>query len=242
MAHIGKLGEAVAGILQFPLPTVRKFARVLRDEKMISKKGHGRGADHATALDAARLIIALMVTPRPAESAEVAGDFGALVLSHASEAKIISGGKQIGGSFTLAAACGLPKRHRFDEAVAAILSGFAEERFVEAFLSEARRLHEQLPLVDTPQVSIGVHDTGLGAKIRLGSSEYHYTFHSMVDVKPGKLDAAARQFEKALKKYRRGIHSFRQVDIKELRAIAAVLNGKEIDIDALLKERVKDGK
>jgi hypothetical protein len=240
MAHIGKLTEAVAEALQFPLPTVRKFARVLREEELISKKGHGRGADHATPLDAARLIIALMVTARPAEAGEVVRDFGALVMGHAQEMRITRGDRVTGATFTLAAACGLPKRHAFDAAVAAIISGFSDDRFISAFLSEAHQLVTELPFVSLPRVEVGVLDTALAAGIQIGSNSYKYNFGAFVDCPVGEpLDKAARQFERVARKYKRGIESRRTVDLDVLRKIALVVNGAEIDIEGLLAQRVR---
>jgi hypothetical protein len=220
MALVSELNAATAAALTYPLPTVAMFSRVLREAGLISKKGRGRGAAHATPIDGARMLIALLTTPTPfaggrmAQAVDCVTDFGGLVQDEGYNAELVHGVPNSG--FTLAAAYGLPKRHTFEQAVAAILAGFAEDRFAECFKAAT-----------SPRIEVMVLDWALGATIRMGPNVYHYTFAGLVDANTerDKLARAADDYAKVVSKYKRGIKSRRIVETGVLSDIATVING-----------------
>lgn len=243
MALISELNTATAEVLTFPLPTVAMFSRTLREAGLISKKGRGRGAAHAVPLDGARQIIALMATASPAQAPDCVTDFGALVQGYRLEVgtkPAAKGTPAVLDGFTIEECYGLPRQHTFEEALTALLAGFNEERFTAAYVAAARPVpHGRYMLA---LIEVDLLDTALGAGLRLGGHTYHYTFKAMVDVEHGNGDAlraAAAEFAKVGAKYRRGIHSRRTIDADVLRKIALVINGGEIDINNLLKQRTE---
>jgi hypothetical protein len=61
MASFPDLAKALSGLLSTPYPTVDLAGRHLRAADMLTVKGFGRGGARMTALDAATMILALMI-------------------------------------------------------------------------------------------------------------------------------------------------------------------------------------
>lgn len=211
MALISELNVATAEAIDYPLPTVAMFSRVLREAGLISKKGRGRGAAHATPVDGARLLTALLATPSPfaggrmPQAAECVADFGDLVIEGYD-------GEYAGSGF-LISAYGLPRCHTFEQAFAAVIAGFAEERFA-AFFKAAKLQRLEVELLDF----------ALGATIRLAGNTYHYGFAMHPP-----LEKASADLVRVSSKYKRGIESRRMIGFDVLRKIAAVINGREVN-------------
>lgn len=240
MALISELNAVTAETLNIPLPTVAIYSRVLREGGLLSKKGRGRGAAHATPLDAARLLIALLATPSPSQAADCAADFGALVEHDAQE--IYVGKKGVKDAerepFTIGEAYGLQPQHTLEQAFAAIIAGFSEERFARSYAAGARVI-EPARQYFAPQLRIAVFDTALGAQIDLNQHVYRYGFAAFVNCGVEQLNRAADEFESVARKYRRGIESTRSVRMDKLQAIARVVNGRECDLNAFVQDRSK---
>lgn len=237
MALISELNAVTADVLTIPLPTVSMYSRVLREAELISKKGRGRGAAHATPLDAARLVLALMSTPSPSQAADCVIDFGSLVENE--EVEWASRGREKPDPFTLEEAYGLQhKKHTFEEAVAAIIAGFNQEQFARSCFAAARQIPGSIgrPSYSLPTHEISVIDTALSARVRLDRHEYRYGFAALADCGGGaSLNQAIGAYTKVAAKYRRGITSYRVVGADKLRKIALVVNGGEIDINTISK-------
>src|SRR4051794_19773056 len=78
MALISDLATELSVVTGIPRETVSGVSRYLREAGLLSQKGRGRGAARATALDTARLCIALMVGGKAKNAPTVVSDFGAL--------------------------------------------------------------------------------------------------------------------------------------------------------------------
>lgn len=225
MALMSELVEATAETVGYPLSTVQTFARVLREADLLSKHGRGPAAAHATASDGARLLLALLATPisfaggKIPDAAEAVADFGALVQGDNTE-KYATGDNPI----TLGAAYGLPRKHTLEEALTAIIAGFAQKK-------------------KFPPIEVAVNNT-LQARIFLGDprqgsvQQYHYGFRALVDRLPhgnprrpvrehSNLKEAAAEWERAKAKYTRGIDTEQKIGLEVLQKIAAVINGEE---------------
>lgn len=70
MPSPGKLIEVTARALEIPEVTVGSYYRVLREAGLLTKSGRGRSAAETTTLDAARLLIGIMASPRVKTAAE----------------------------------------------------------------------------------------------------------------------------------------------------------------------------
>jgi hypothetical protein len=179
-----------------------------------------------------------MATPSPSQAADCVRDFGALVENNPREVLSTSNKKR--KPFTIDEAYGLPRQHTFEEAFAAIVRGFSEERFARSFASAALPTpgRKGMQRYDAPRLEIDVHDTALGAGIALNGHVYSYTFAPFINCGVGEpLNRAADQYMNVIEKYRRGIFSRRTITIDSLRPIARVVNGGEFDVNVLLKER-----
>jgi hypothetical protein len=74
----GELTARVASATGVPETTVTVYARVLREAGLLTTGARGVNAPPMSALDAARLLIALVVTERPSRAADAVADFGQL--------------------------------------------------------------------------------------------------------------------------------------------------------------------
>lgn len=109
--------------------TVTNIARNLRENGLLSQKGRGRGAAKATSLDAARLYIALMANLKVGTSAEVVNDIGRSVCTYQYVNKKLMESeefKKIYSGINLHDLLCLREGHKFEDAIAAIISLYGE--------------------------------------------------------------------------------------------------------------------
>lgn len=78
MPKVADLIVDMASVLRIDPKTVATYARHLREAGMLSQGGRGRGGADATELDAARLLIAIMVDGYAKEAPQILKDFGRL--------------------------------------------------------------------------------------------------------------------------------------------------------------------
>jgi hypothetical protein len=220
MARLSDLTKVTAEALDYPRPTVAMFSRVLRDADLLSKKGRGPSAAHATPVDGARLLTALLATPTPfaggrmSQAIECVTDFGALVVEYP-DTEV--------SSFTLGNAYDLPPRHTFEQAFAAIIAGFADERFGACIMGQKIRT-----------VEVAIADFPLQGMIVLTNNLYRYRFEAVADwpsLRGAAAEKARADFESVSSKYKRGITSHRMIGFDALRKIAAVINGREVSFE-----------
>lgn len=167
MVTSGVLTNGIAAAVQIPTATINMFVRVLREERLITTGARGVNAPPMTYLDAARILIALLVTDRPARAAEAVRDFGSL---ECVELRINPDVAEPFQGFTFEAA-GLEGVHTLEEAVATLIEVFAE-KYEEPFFVNA-----QTDFADTtflPRCQIQVHTGFVKATINLPGGEYRY--------------------------------------------------------------------
>lgn len=85
MARLSDLVLDLAAVLRMEATTINTYARHLREAGLLSQGGRGVNAAHVTALDAARLLIALMVDGYAKDAPQIVRDFGRAVLFLADE-------------------------------------------------------------------------------------------------------------------------------------------------------------
>lgn len=147
------------------------IARMLREARLLSQKGRGRGAAKATPLDAARLLIAMMIRPQVKEARQVVEDFGGLVCTQVVQSK-----DNVAPGIDLHWVAHLAEGHRLEEALAALIGLWDDEAKVEA-LEEAHLLRGLWPAMG---VAIAVN--GLTADLWIGGMKYAYMHPTQVAV------------------------------------------------------------
>ena len=243
MVLVRELSNATANFLELPSPTVAMYTRRLREAGLISEKGRGRGAARATPLDAANLLIALAVNLGPERAAESVVDFGRLRIATVDEVQPGEPDATQWGGVRLQDAYELPSDPTLAESVAAIISGFADKRFAEKWCAaerSMRRVESTVDRFDAADCSVAILVTSLSAVIHLTGNRYYYADESMRRIlrsesMEDKVWAARTRAVGEGLKYRRGISTVRKIPFSVLRKIAAVVNGGEIDLNALIK-------
>lgn len=141
-----------------PAASVALYVRHLRESGLIESGAHGVNARSVTYMEAARLLIALLVTDKPSRSSQVVQDFGKTQFS-----KIISD-KEVASWNSLWQKSGILEAKTFEEAVATAIQVFADQQDSTEF--EHAKIYENFPLY-LPRIDIGVQPSDLAAFIRL---------------------------------------------------------------------------
>jgi len=238
--------------------SVTVIARWLREDGLLSQKGRGRGAAQATPLDAARLLIALMVGGKIRNAPQAVRDYGQLVHSgHLPGA----GDKRL----SLENLCGLPDGHTFEEGLAALIGIWGNE----GAMRTVRKQREVLGSKRDP-FSATVFDFPVSGSIHTGDLVSKYEHPFMRRPKTGTpeqltLDASSEEealsaavlddelaasWEKVRDRYQSGIRSYRIARATLLRSLGEVVadlrergSGSQQDrkSSALLDVKISDG-
>lgn len=231
MALISDIVKELALSTSTAEKSVTVIARWLREDGLLSQKGRGRGAAQATPLDAARLLIALMVGGKISNAPQVVRDFGQLVQSE----PLPGAGDE---KFNLENLCGLPDGHTFEEGLAALIGIWGNEGAMRA----VRKQREVLGLKRVP-FSATVFDTIVQGTILTGVLVSSYDPPIMRRSKTGMpeqltLDASSEEgalsaavlddelavsWEEVRGRYRSGINSYRMVRATLLRSLGEVV-------------------
>lgn len=166
MVTIGEFSKLVSEAIGDPAPTVAQVLRVLRDDGLLSTGGRGSSAPTMTPLDGARVLIALLVSEKPAKAAESVRDFGPLP---AQDRKLLGhdDGVNLNG-------LGLPFHHSFEDALAWLLEAFAKRHYDEFY----RSTH---PLSRVSVVDIEVRPD----IFPIATIHFHHTFYRFFSPAPG---------------------------------------------------------
>jgi hypothetical protein len=166
MATAGEMIATVSGALNVPEATVASYYRVLREEGLVTKGGRGPSAPDLSALDAARLLIALMSADSLAEGAAITD-----LMGNATCDFVIGGDPDDPGS-------GSFESLTFEEALEWLLSQEAEKRgggpqapapFIFAGL-------------DLENIKISVTASTLSAMVSTNESQIQFDFTSNYEV------------------------------------------------------------
>ncbi|MBB5220341.1 hypothetical protein HNP73_000262 [Amaricoccus macauensis] len=192
-------------------------ARRLREDGLLSQKGRGRGAAHATPLDAARLCIALMVGGKSKDASTVVRDFGQLQLSRRSVEP-----EHVYGSLSLEMA-GVAPEHVFEEGLAGLIAVWGEDRLV------ARMEALVGPRGIWPGMLAMLSDSSMSGAICFGATTYTYHHSALLRANQAKHPeegvALTEQYLAASRRYRGGIRSTREISAVELLPLGQVVAG-----------------
>lgn len=236
MVKSGGFIVGVASALNLPEPTVSGAFRVLRESGLMTSGARGVNAPDMTYLDAARMLIAMLVNERPAYAESGARDFGRLVcidfqpaserksmVPKAGQAKFAAMSKD----FTLK---GLSERHTLEQAIAELIRMYAEDREEEYWLRSRFDMGER-GMFD-PHATVEIVPGDLTAQITMQGNVYEYYDALVAPHTWGEDDSpeglrAEMDAEEAhnLKKsrYSTAIRNIRSVNAIQIAALADVL-------------------
>lgn len=202
----GAFIRALDEILGVPARTVTVYDRFLRQAGLLTKHGRGRGSAHRTPLDAARIVIALLVTNSPARAVDAVLDFGQFQTDGWGEQNARSFPHFVSEPFEFEELCGVSEAGTFEEHLAALFAAVPTEQFQKQY-ADATYV-EPIMGGQGPGLSVDVAPTVLWASIDLNGSKYYYD-------PPG-------HRSKLLQKYR-GISTTREIGIVRIgQALAGI--------------------
>lgn len=181
MVKSGGFIIGMSAALNLPVPTVAGAFRVLRESGLMTTGARGVNAPDMTDLDAARMLIAMLVTERPAYAESSARDFGQLVCTDfhpASERRVMveevdhAEFERLTSEFTLSAR-GLPTRHTFEQAIAELIRMYGDDRDEDYWLRSQIDIPERGRF--DPHCSIEVRPGELDASISMQGNIYRYS-------------------------------------------------------------------
>lgn len=238
MVKSGGFIAGTASALDLPEATVSGAFRVLREGGLMTSGARGVNAPDMTDLDAARMLIAMLVNERPAYAESGVRDFGQLACTDfrpASERaemlpeEVRAEFDRSSADFTLGAR-GLADRHSLEQAVAELVRMYGDDRDEEYWRRSQIDMGERGRF--DPYSAIEVVASSLSAKITMQGNVYDYSDPLVDPSSWGNGDtpdeiAADLDAEEAhnlkLSRYSTAIRSVRSVDAIQIAALARVL-------------------
>lgn len=238
MVKSGGFIVGVASALGLPDATVSGAFRVLRESGLMTSGARGVNAPDMTDLDAARMLIAMLVNERPAYAESGVRDFGQLICTDyrpADGSNLPEDSQEeferATVDFTLAAR-GLPERHTLEQAVAELIRMYGDDRDEDYWLRSQIDMGERGRF--DPHTAIEIVPGSLTARISMQGNVYTYS-DSLVDPNSwGNGDTpqeiaedldAEEAHELKRSRYTTAIRSVRSVDTIQIAALARVLRG-----------------
>lgn len=238
MVKSGGFITGVANILCLPEPTITGAFRVLRVNGLMTTGARGVNAPEMTDMDAARMLIAMLVSERPAYAESGARDFGSLVCTNFKSAielnpyldeQVLEQVNDIAKDFTFEAR-GLSVRHTFEEAISEIIRMFGDDRNEEYW--ERGQIIAHDGTIFEPQITIEVIPTELSARILMQGNryEYHDALVDHNDWEEADYDenqASIEAFELKKSRYATAIRSVRSVETDQIEKLAELIRQTE---------------
>lgn len=177
MATPGELVKKMSEVLTIPEPTMAMYDRALRDAGLLTKGGRGRSSAHRTPLDAARLLIAALVTTSPARAVDAVTDYGVLEFQRSFSPPPNP------EKLTLARLCGkgFETSHTFEEAMAAIIGGFGAAGFMSTLEEYGTDRHDDGSFC-FPHIGVKVWNISVCAEINVQGNKYFYLHPTSVAI------------------------------------------------------------
>ena len=223
MPKLSDLVHDIAVVFRIDEKTVATYARHLREAGLLSQGGRGRHAANATALDAARLLIAMSVPGHAKDSPEAVADFGGLVMYQASEADERP-------KLRIAVFLGLETPCSLESTLAAIIAAYGDEQTYSLLANKGPYLTgircKIYPVLTAATVNIGPHQYEFHHPNTERLSALDYDFSDMNDEGYAEHAAAHAEFERLHDRYFRGIRQTSEVVGPELCKIGEMLADK----------------
>ncbi|NJL50678.1 MAG: hypothetical protein HC909_03145 [Blastochloris sp.] len=245
MVKSGGFIVGVASALDLPEATISGAFRVLRESGLMTSGARGVNAPDMTYLDAARMLIAMLVSERPAYAECSVRDFGQLICLEFTPASMrlemlpeLTGEQRaeftrMSADFTLNGR-GLPERHTFEQAVSELIRMYSED------INEDYWLRSQLDVGERgkfdPNTRIEVVPGLLEARIEMQGNIYEYC-DALIDPKRWGEDESPEGIQADLdaeeahdlkrSRYSTAIRSVRSVDTIRIAALASIISGEK---------------
>lgn len=235
MARISDLVADLAARLDIEAKSIATVARHLREEGLISQGARGVNAAQATPLDAARLIIALMVEGKAKDAPQRVRDYGLLRLSAWDK------DEEETDAISLRDLYGIDDC-TLEEALAAVISGYGDKRIMGVLDVNATSYW--------PPIICRISDHLVTAQVRIRAHRYYFVhslqFAMMTAAASGDASAelkAVKEWLNLQNQYSRGIRSTREISDITLWPIGEMLAGLrtpgELDDTEILDRRVR---
>lgn len=207
MPTIGTLTRRIAEAMGVEEKTVTVFVRRLREEEWLTTGARGVNAPSMNYLDAARIVLALLVTDKPSAACDAISDFGSLVLDRTD------------------------KREQSDDVrnLEAAVDGEKLENFVAALI----QLYADAPALHDIACELRVKPGAATVQLKLQGQIYIFTHEKLVRPLPKDDDAASKglvlSFEEGMRVQRRWksrIQVERYIRTSEFDGIAAAFKAR----------------
>jgi hypothetical protein len=160
----GELTKAVAGATLMPEATVTAHARMLREAGLLTTGARGVNAPEMTPLDAARLLLSVMVTERPSRAVDAVRDFGSLVCVQVNLRDAELTLDRYNG--------GLPKHHTFEKGIETLIGIYAFDIDKSYYIKSSKVVVGDL--VIEPDCEVKIKIVQLVAEIVVPGAQYIY--------------------------------------------------------------------
>lgn len=143
---------------------IKTYARYLREAGMLSQNGRGTSAARATPLDAARLMIAVILRPKAKDVVEYVSDFGGLPCLQVEDLGL-EDGFPIHERFFL-------EGHDFEEMLAGLIKALGEENFIKFMNSN---VWDMGPVSVQPAILVTVREYHFDCSVACFGHRYTYS-------------------------------------------------------------------
>lgn len=227
MATSGAMTKTIWAATGVAEPTVALVVRELREAGMLTTGARGVNAPQMTPLDAARVLLVLLVSERPADAAKAARDFGQLRRLNG-----FANGRPTYGDFRLEPSDG----DSFEESLAAVIQKLAD---LPERSSWTDPQHTKWPTVAPPEISVSASINDLICRIELPGMVYEYSHQVLFDKVNQKADRIQRTlFVTAPNVNLRDMVSVRVDSIEPFYALRAAYQSSKIRVRRELKQDV----
>ena len=230
---LANIAPAIARVLDYPEATASVIARFGRDAKLLTHGARGRHVPEATALDAARLLIAMMVTESPARAPDIMRDFGGL--------QLLESLSFYGDDRPEDIALMFPAGISFDAAVARVLTSMSDLDSIAWMRRVARQFghNDDEPTTMFP-IDVVIDRSGFEAKLCFFDAQIIFTSGILQQIKTRhdrdeseqerlRREAIFSKYRAMASRYERAIKVTCRVEVDVVAAVASLLSGIRFD-------------
>jgi hypothetical protein len=213
MARLSDLVIDLAAVLRMEATTINTYARHLREAGLLSQGGRGVNAAQVTPLDAARLLIAMMVDGHAKDAPQTVRDFGGALLFSAKE-------DEQPAELNMQTLLGLNLGCSLEQFIAAMINVWADDE-KRAVIFDYSPEYLAAMTVDIDSVSVSA-----SCYVKYGVYEFHS--RQFVEASEGMERgdyAAGRPYTEMSDRYFRGLRRKTRISVGELHRVGELIGG-----------------